>query len=193
MSLFFFFYLAPIPTFQPTSFYKLQKFELMRKLIFAGYFLLISLVFVACSSDSDDISPKVEENTVELQRILELVNEVRAKGTTCGTTYYPPVGKLTWNSKLEKAALNHSQDMKDNNFFRHTSSNGDNLTDRLKEVDYNYKSAGENIAKGYTSEEAVMQGWLNSQGHCANIMNASYTEMGVGRIDNIWTQNFGSR
>lgn len=163
----------------------------MRKLIFAGSFLLISLVFGACSNDSDDVSPKVEENVVESQKILQLVNEVRAKGTTCGDTYYPPVGKLVWNDKLEQAALAHSQDMLDNNFFSHTSSNGDNLADRIKDAGYDYQSAGENIAKGYPTEEAVMEGWLNSQGHCANIMNANFTEMGVGRIGSYWTQNFG--
>ena len=166
----------------------------MSKLFLAGSIFLISSVLFSCSdSDSDEILENVaiEENPVDAQKLLELVNEVRSTGTTCGNKYYPPVGELTWNSKLEQAALNHSEDMSSNNFFNHDSPDGRTLADRVTEVGYKYSWIGENIALGYTSEESVIDGWLNSEGHCANIMNPNYTEMGVGRVGNYWTQNFG--
>jgi len=166
----------------------------MRRIIIAGLFLLSSLYFTSCSSSKNEFLEdqiNIDENPISENELLRLVNEVRASGTTCGDTYYPPVGELSWNTKLEQAGLNHSQDMLDNDFFEHTSSDGRNLTDRLNEVGYNYSYAGENIAYGYTTENAVINGWLNSQGHCANIMNPNFTEMGVGRVGNYWTQDFG--
>lgn len=169
----------------------------MRNLLLVG-FLAILVGFSACSKSDDDITEDVNPDPIEIVEIntellIDLVNEIRAAGTTCGETYYPPVGSVSWNDKLEQAAINHSTDMFENDFFSHTSSDGSTLTHRLQVVEYNYSSAGENIAFGYTTEQAVLDAWLNSQGHCANIMNASFKEMGVGRVGNYWTQNFGSQ
>jgi uncharacterized protein YkwD len=168
----------------------------MRDLLLVG-FLAISLGFSACSKN-DDVTEEVLTDPIEAVEIdtrllIDLVNEVRIAGTTCGETYYPPVGLVTWNDKLEQSAINHSTDMFTNDFFSHTSSDGSSLTNRLQAVEYNYSSAGENIALGYTTEQAVLDAWLDSQGHCANIMNGSFKEMGVGRVGNYWTQNFGSQ
>ncbi|MCT4601279.1 MAG: CAP domain-containing protein [Marinifilum sp.] len=166
----------------------------MKKLLFVG-FTAILLGFSACSSDGDEMIEEVISQPVEIdsQLLIDLVNEVRASGTTCGSTYYPPVDAVSWNDKLEQAALNHSKDMYENDYFSHKSPEGSTLTKRLQKVEYSYSTAGENIARGYTSEQQVMNGWLNSQGHCANIMNASFKEMGVARVGNYWTQNFGSQ
>jgi uncharacterized protein YkwD len=167
----------------------------MRNLLCVG-FAAILLGLSACSSDETEI---IEEEVIsqpiqiDAQLLLDLVNDVRASGTTCGDTYYPPVDAVSWNNKLEQAANNHSTDMYENDFFAHESPNGSTLTTRLQEVEYNYSTAGENIAYGYTSEQQVIEAWLNSQGHCANIMNGNYKEMGVGRVGNYWTQNFGSQ
>lgn len=163
----------------------------MNRLFIAVSFIIVSCGLYSCSKSDVELPITISENQVDSQDILELVNEVRAKGTTCGTTYYPPVNPLTWNTKLEKAAIKHSQDMLDNNYFSHTSINGDSFSDRIEQEDYLYSSIGENIANGYTNEESVMNGWLNSEGHCANIMSSSFTEMGVGRVGNYWTQDFG--
>lgn len=161
----------------------------MKKSIIAGLILICSLYFVSCSNSSDTIDDSVN---IDKDEILSLVNEVRISGVFCGETYYPPVEKLSRNKKLEQAALHHSQDMSDNNFCEHKSSNGDYFTDRLIKFSYNYIYAGENIANGYNNEHAVVNAWLNSQGHCANIMNSNYTEMGVGRVGNYWTQDFAT-
>ncbi|MDM8158730.1 CAP domain-containing protein [Labilibaculum sp. K2S] len=164
----------------------------MNKTFFsASMILLLSGIFISCSKTDIDSNDPITENNIDTQKLLDLVNDVRSTGTTCGTTYYSPVDAIVWNCKLEKAALKHSKDMMDNNFFSHTSSNGDKFVDRLNDAGYSYNKAGENIALGYSSEESVINGWLTSQGHCANIMNPNFTEMGVGRIGDYWTQDFG--
>lgn len=171
---------------------------LMKKLFVAVFLLMGIANFTSCSKDSSEEDDK-QINTVEnnqLQKkneILQLINEVRTSGTKRGGVDYPPVGKLVWNEKLEKSALNHSKDMYDNNFFSHRSSDGKTLKERLRKVEYQYQNAGENIAKGYPNPQAVVEGWLNSPGHCANIMNGAFKEMGVAKVGAYWTQNFGSQ
>jgi len=167
----------------------------MRNLLCVGISTIL-LVLSACSSDETVI---IEEEIIsqpikiEAQVLLNLVNDVRAAGTTCGDTYYPPVNAVSWNIKLEEAATNHSADMYKNDFFSHESPKGSTLSTRLQNVEYNYSTAGENIAYGHTSEQQVIEAWLKSQGHCANIMNGSFKEMGVGRVGNYWTLNFGTQ
>lgn len=163
----------------------------MNKVYKIATFLLISLAFIACSNNDLNVEESLVTNEVERNEILDLVNEVRAKGATCGEDYYPPVEPVIWNLKLEKAALKHSEDMVNNDFFSHVSSNGESLKDRLDNVGYLYTSYSENIAYGYPTAESVINGWLNSEGHCTNLMSSKVTEMGVGRIGNHWTQNFG--
>nr|WP_320119665.1 CAP domain-containing protein [uncultured Marinifilum sp.] len=161
----------------------------MRKSIIAGSILLCALFSLSCGNSKDDIEDSL--NVIN-DEILNLVNEVRISGIVCGETYYPPVQKLSRSLKLEQLALNHSQDMFDNNFCEHISSDGTSFTDRLINISYNFIYAGENIANGYSSEQAVVNAWLSSQAHCANIMNSNFTEMGVGRVGNYWTQDFGT-
>jgi len=142
-------------------------------------------------TEGDNELTPIDGNTIDLKVILDLVNQARTQGVSCDGTSYQAVAPLTWNTKLETAALRHSQDMESQNYFSHTSADGRNLVDRVQDQGYNYRAVGENIAKGHPNEEAVVQGWLNSQGHCANIMSSNFTEMGVGRSGEYWTQDFG--
>jgi uncharacterized protein YkwD len=147
------------------------------------------------SSALDEVSTTVTAAPTAINKtyLLQLVNDVRKTGCNCGTTKMPPVPALVWNSLLEKAAVNHSIDMFKNNYFSHTGLNGSTPGTRLRAVGYNWRTYGENIALGYTSELAVINGWLKSPGHCRNIMNANFKEMGVERSGNCWTQDFGAR
>jgi uncharacterized protein YkwD len=114
------------------------------------------------------------------QQILDRVNAERAKGASCGTQgIFAPTTPLTWNTKLEQAAIGHNSDMVSKNFFSHTSSNGDTLATRITAAGYTYSTAGENIAAGQTSVAVVMAGWMQSDGHCANVMRPSYKDMAV--------------
>jgi uncharacterized protein YkwD len=124
------------------------------------------------------------------QDTLALVNAARASGKTCGGTFYPAVPALTWNAKLEAAALAHSNDMKAQNYFSHTGKDGSSAGTRITRQGYTWNTWGENIAWGYRDSAAVMKGWLESSGHCKNIMGKNFTEIGVARdggTGTIWT------
>jgi uncharacterized protein YkwD len=165
---------------------------------------LFSLALVSCQKE--DIKP-VETTPVEPEapagpaivynvnkaKMLELVNNVRRTGCNCGNTAMPPVAAVTWNDRLARAAFDHSADMQAHEYFSHTGLNGSNAGQRMIAAGYNWRAYGENIAKGYANEQAVINGWLGSEGHCRNIMNAGFREMGVGRQGDYWTQLFGSR
>ena len=116
------------------------------------------------------------------QEILDRVNQARAAGRTCGTTSYAPASALRWNGVLFNAAGAHSTDMAANNYFSHTSQDGRNPGQRITGAGYAWSAYGENIAAGQTSAQAVVDGWLASPGHCANIMNASYAAMATACV-----------
>lgn len=138
------------------------------------------------SSTSQDQSGNVEGNctlTAEESNLLNAHNNARAVARQCGNVNYSAAPALVWNCTLGKAALNHSTDMASVNFFSHTGSDGSSPFDRLSYLGYQYTSAGENIAAGQSSVESVVAGWLDSPGHCSNIMNKSFTQMGAARVN----------
>jgi len=168
---------------------------------FLPVILLASTLFVSCKKSVDEATGDNSGSNngsnivynVNKAILLQLVNDVRTSGCTCGTTVMPPVAKLAWNDQLAKAAYDHSVDMKTNNYFSHTSLDGTTFDQRIKAAGYIWKSAGENIALGYATEQDVMTGWLNSEGHCKNIMNAGFKDIGAGQDGSYWTQAFGSK
>lgn len=123
--------------------------------------------------------------------LLKLVNDKRATGCNCGTTAMPAVAALTWNNLLAAAALAHSKDMNANNYFSHTSLDGRGAGDRITAAGYKWITYGENIAAGQPTEQVVFDAWINSEGHCRNIMNANFKEMAVAKDGKYWTQEFG--
>lgn len=116
------------------------------------------------------------------QEILNRVNQARAAGRTCGSTSYAPAAALRWNGVLFNAAGAHSTDMAANNYFSHTSQDGRNPGQRITGAGYAWSAYGENIAAGQSSAQAVVDGWLASPGHCANIMSASYADMATACV-----------
>lgn len=112
--------------------------------------------------------------------LLARINRVRASGADCGADgVFGAAAPLLWNDKLTLAAEGHSQDMAMKNYFSHTSADGRTLADRVNATGYSWSSLGENIAAGYPGVNAVMDGWIASPGHCANLMNAGFAEVGV--------------
>jgi uncharacterized protein YkwD len=108
-------------------------------------------------------------------------------------------GNLSIDATLTKVAQAHSQDMADNNFFDHDSQDGRSAFDRMSAAGYRYSTAAENIAAGQSSPASVVDGWMNSEGHRANILNCSLKEIGVGyavssssTYRTYWTQDFGT-
>ncbi|MFN5048472.1 CAP domain-containing protein [Roseateles sp.] len=114
--------------------------------------------------------------------LLRLVNERRARGAVCGTQSLPAAPALGWKASLAQGAARHSQDMVDKSFFSHTGSDGSSAGQRISAAGYSWSRWGENIAYGYTSSAAVVEGWMKSEGHCRNIMNAAFTEMGLACV-----------
>ncbi|WP_374951980.1 CAP domain-containing protein [Mucilaginibacter sp.] len=132
------------------------------------------------------------------QQFLDLINKTRAKGCTCGNTYMPPVAPIVWNDNLQKSAEGHAKDMAKQNYFSHTSEDGRSMQTRIVTAGYQFKGfksfmIGENIAAGQTSIPEVMAGWIKSEGHCKNLMNPGFKEVGVGEYNHYWVQDFGGR
>ena len=132
------------------------------------------------------------QNAAYEQQVVELVNQRRAENSL------PPLWR---NTDLDYAGRFHSKDLLDDNYFQHNSFDrqGGNLVEvcawstRISNFYSNWSNLGENIAWGYATPEAVMQGWMNSPGHKANILNSGYREFGVGYYSSRWTQDFGAR
>ena len=129
-----------------------------------------------------------------INQVVELTNQERAKAG---------LQPLTLNNQLTQAAQDHSDSMAVDDFFSHTGADGSSVGDRVRETGYNYSTAGENIAAGQRTAEDVVEGWMNSPGHRANILNPNYTEIGVGyellendtgsvNYNRYWTQVFGT-
>jgi uncharacterized protein YkwD len=113
-------------------------------------------------------------------RALQLVNDVRARGTHCGDELFGPAPPVTLSGTLANVALGHASDMAEKNYFEHVDPAGQSPADRVRAVGYSEKLVGENIAYGPKSVDEVVQGWLDSPGHCENIMDPRFVEMGIG-------------
>ena len=130
------------------------------------------------------------------QEVLRLTNEARSTKRKCGSKTYRAAKPLRSDATLARVAAAHSADMAAREYFSHNSTNGRTPFDRIKAAGYRYSSAGENIAAGFRTPNSVVTAWLKSPGHCNNIMNRSFTELGVGYADggyygSYWTQDFG--
>ena len=117
------------------------------------------------------------------KEVVRLVNEIRAENG---------LQALTYDWELSRVARYKSKDMKVSGYFSHTSPTYGSPFQMIKNFGITYRSAGENIAKGYATPQAVVNGWMNSSGHRANILNASFNRIGVGYVagGNYWTQMF---
>ena len=126
-------------------------------------------------------------------QLLQRINTLRAAGANCGSSgTFAASGALTWNAQLTQSADGHSQDMAAGNFFSHTGSNGSTVGQRVTATGYDWSIVGENIAAGYSSVDAAMDGWISSPGHCANLMNSNFTEVGVSCVTGSSTTTYSS-
>ena len=165
----------------------------MENKILLGGLLLIFLC--GCSSKVEKVKPMVNISPIELTNInqsqlLTLINKARSEAKECGTEHKEAVDPLAWNETLERIAYNHSKDMATNNFFSHTGSDGKLPSQRLDDSGYTWSRSAENIGNGYLNEKAVVRGWLVSRDHCVNIMDGHFTQMGIAKDGEFWTQVF---
>jgi len=168
------------------------------------------------SSDTtnQNVISKISEE--DKQIFLDAINAARAETQDCGDQgVFQPAPPLTWNDKLANAAYEHSYDMAKSDTFSHEGSGtasdataqdehlsrGSNFQERIEHNGYTqWRTIGENIAGGYATAEDVVEGWLNSPHHCANLMNPKFSEVGMALVEEpdskfyqYWTQEFGGK
>ncbi|HEY6618856.1 MAG TPA: CAP domain-containing protein [Steroidobacteraceae bacterium] len=124
-------------------------------------------------------APTSAQAPMQATRALQLVNDVRARGARCGDRAFAPAPPVRLSQTLGGVAFGHADDMAKHNYFEHEDLMGRSPADRVRAVGYQEKLVGENIAYGPKSAEEVVQGWLDSPGHCENIMNPRFAEMGI--------------
>ncbi|MDN5398280.1 MAG: CAP domain-containing protein [Pseudomonas sp.] len=136
----------------------------------------------------------------EGRKLLDLINTARAEPRQCGTQAFNATAPLSWNDTLAGAANSHTRNMANGNFFDHLDPDGRTPGDRAELAGYIAKNIGENIAAGLDTPRKVVDGWLASPGHCANLMNPQFRELGAAYAMDpksdagiYWTGLFGTQ
>jgi uncharacterized protein YkwD len=128
---------------------------------------------------SDEGWARVEEGNAK--QIIDFTNIIRSRFG---------LSPVEWDEDTARVAYLHSKDMREENYFSHTSPTSGSLTDRLMEGNIAFRLAGENIAAKYVDGVAAVEGWLNSEGHRNTLLNDKFTHLGVGVNERYYTQNF---
>ncbi|MGQ7959040.1 CAP domain-containing protein [Pseudomonas sp. SP16.1] len=144
------------------------------------------------------LSGRLGDWQAEGQQLLERINAARAQARQCGGQAFAAAAPLAWNAELGSAAEAHSRAMANGNFFAHRDRDGRTPGDRAELAGYVGGRVGENIAAALDTPGAVVKGWLASPGHCANLMNPQYRELGAAYASDpqsdagiYWTALFG--
>ena len=142
--------------------------------------------------------PQLADRRAVLQRVLVLTNQARAQPRKCGDRHFDAAPPLQWDEQLERAATRHARDMARHAYLDHRGRDGSTPAQRVTAAGYRWRSVGENVAAGQPSAEDVVEDWIESPGHCANLMNPVYTELGASFAINLdareavyWVQAFG--
>lgn len=150
------------------------------------------------TSDPADLQSVPPDASVA--EMFALINKARSQPQRCGSTTMPAVPPLVYNAEIARAAQEHAEDMAKNRYFDHDSLDGRSFFDRINATNYRGDPAGENIASGFPTAEETLTGWLESPGHCRNLMSRfDHTGLGYAvRVDNrystpitYWVQDFG--
>ncbi len=177
-----------------------------------------SNIYVDTTTQLDDNLTSIPSMVSDEQReeFLEAINAARADTQDCGEEgVFDPAPALTWNNMLDNAAYEHSNDMAQSDTFSHDGSGtasdvtaveenldrGSKFYERIKHNGYiNYRAVGENIAAGFENAQEVVEAWLESDHHCANLMNPKYKEVGMALVEKVgtkyrfyWSQEFGGK
>lgn len=175
--------------------------------------LFALLPLAACGGGSDAPAPTAPAASAQVSAatscglgnfradVLASVNEYRARGADCGSHgRFGAAPALTWNDALFVAASGHSADMAARDYFSHVSPEGANSADRISAAGYAWRAVAENIAGGPRTVAEVMAGWIDSDGHCANVLNPALREFAVACVadedatyERYWTMNLGTR
>lgn len=120
--------------------------------------------------DDADISP----------RLVEAINEARSEAQVCRGVQFPATSPVTWVGTLRLSTDIHAEDMANNNFFSHQGTDASFVDDRATRVGYDFEKVGENLAAGFETPEQTVDAWLaSSDGHCENLMDPSFDNIGA--------------
>jgi len=136
-----------------------------------------TIVLAAPMPDPVKLLPDLDTSARD---VLSATNAARATGRQCGDTWMEAAPPLAWNERLAAAALAHSRDMAAQPYFSHVNRRGQEAPQRAEAQGYRWRKVGENIARGQVSAQEAVNSWISSPGHCQNLMNAQFTEMGAG-------------
>ncbi|WPN32707.1 CAP domain-containing protein [Pseudomonas sp. P5_109] len=146
------------------------------------------------------LSARLGDAQAEGQKLLTELNTARTRPRQCGAQSFAAAPALAWNATLASAAEGNSRSMANNNYFDHKDRDGRTPGDRAELAGYNFQQIGENIAAGQDTAHKVVEGWLTSPGHCANLMNPQFRELGAAYATDpksdagiYWTAMFGAQ
>jgi uncharacterized protein YkwD len=132
-------------------------------------------------------------------RVLQLVNQARAQPRRCGDRHFDAAPPLRRSATLERAASAHARDMAQRGSMSHAGSDGSTAAQRVTRAGYKWSAVAENVAAGQRDADRVVNSWLSSPGHCANLMSPEYSETGVAFATNAasekgiyWVQSFAT-
>lgn len=155
--------------------------------------VLLPLLQFPSQTTNRSISTLIDRDAINKPLLVKLINQARQNGCTCLGKYYAPVEPVSWNDVLEVAAKNHSDDMSSKKYFSHIGTDGSDAGARILSAGYKWVNFAENIGMGYPTEEDVIDAWLHSPGHCKNIMNKTYKEIGIANVNGYWTLDMASK
>lgn len=164
----------------------------------SGVLAMLATALLGTGAAAADTLVARESNATLRARVVELVNRARSKPRRCGSERFAAAPPLYVSNKLTEAAAAHARDMARRKYFEHRGRDGSEPRDRVRRTGYQWRLVGENIAYGPESAEEVVDGWLDSPGHCANIMDPRFEDIGVGvasgrkRGQIYWVQEFGA-
>ena len=146
------------------------------------------------------LSARLGDWQAEGQKLLGMINTARTQPRQCGAQSFAATTPLAWNAMLATAAESHTRAMANNNFFDHKDRDGHTPGDRAELAGYVGGQIGENIAAGHDTVRRVVDGWLTSPAHCANLMNPQFHQLGAAyAVDPksdagiYWTAMFGTQ
>lgn len=182
----------------PVKLFKTTPLRSETNMVNLSKFTYVALILnlTACGGGIFEGKPSCPSPISSVEAIAKL-NSARSEARKCGDVAYAATSALRWNDKLLAAATAHSADMAKLNYFSHTGADGTSPGDRTLAAGYGRRT-GENIGAGRESMDEAIRGWLESPGHCANIMNPVYQDYAIACSSNkdseygtYWTQSFG--
>jgi uncharacterized protein YkwD len=145
------------------------------------------------------VPPAASEAQTVSRRVLEIVNEARARPRRCGWRRFGAAEPLVLSDTLQLAALAHARDMAGRSLLSHAGSDGSTPAERATRAGYRWRVVGENIASSQSTPEQVVAEWVRSPRHCVNLMDTEFSEMGVAYVVEpqsaagiYWAQMFGA-